>query len=743
MAKLTASNGFYGHSGNKNYTNSAANHLYAGKSSGTSNYRSRMAFPSLRSHLGLDAGARIAITAMKLYLYRNDGGPTKVYAGCSTSSAWGAATAAYGSAEISASTGWHSVDMMRCAEAVAGYTGTWYIHLTGEGSSRIRFDGTGSSHKPYLEITWEYVAATIRSDKATAELGESVTFTITPEVEGETHTMTYAIGDAQGVIGENFGDFVTFALNPALAAEIPDDDDGTLDIRMTAYGPDGNVLRTERYFQTVKVPASMAAKVGSVGAELQNGLGGYGLTGRSSAILAPVIDVNDSYGATVKTVTATVTNGETVQSATWTEFEETEPGLFACAPVQTFVFGHAGDATVSVTVEDSRGFTNTAETVWTVCEYMPPVITAFSVQRYSAIYNADEEPDGYAADDLGDHVWANLAAKVTNVIKPNGELPEATLNTLTWRIDWVNPITGATRSSFGDAVNKVNLEQNMDVITEEIPNQETWNYTLTVTDTAGGTAVQYTSVQPGWANFALAASKHGAAFGGLPRGTVEKPMLESWYPFYAYEAIFDRHNTEVIGARMIAQQTATNVSVPNNSDNVIELFTAEEAGLYIVSFSVGWAADADGMRGASVYRMAGTDRVYLASSRIAAGRICGTSSECCCAGGCVCRRNDLRPDVAERRQCEQCVLLLSGCKNRKITEVMHNGRLQSCRQNPPRVQGRVERGYGIYRTGYRDLNRRSCGVYRREGCSGGHAADRFGMLGRAGGCARHVRRGKH
>lgn len=532
MAKLTASNGFYGHSGNKNYTNSAANHLYAGKSASTSNYRSRMAFPSLRSHLGLDAGARIVITAMKLYLYRNDGGPTKVYAGCSTSSAWGAATAGYGSAQIPASTGWHSINLSASAEAVAGYTGSWYIHLTGEGSSRIRFDGTGSSHKPYLEITWEYVAATIKSDKETVQLGESVTFTITPEVEGETHTMTYAIGDAQGVIGENFGDSITFALNPALAAEIPDDDTGTLDIRMTAYDPSGSVLRTERYFQTVKVPATMAAKVGSVGAELLNGLGSYGLTGRSRAILAPVIDVNDSYGAAVKTVTATVTNGETVQMATWTEFEETEPGLFACAPVQTFVFGNAGDATISVTVEDSRGFANTAETVRTVCEYMPPVITAFSVQRYSAIYNANEEPDGYAADDLGDHVWVNLAAEVSNIAPA-----DATLNSLAWRIDWVNPITGETRGVLGDGFLKVNLEQDRTVIPEEIPNQETWNYTLTVTDTAGGTAVQYTSVQPGWANFALAASKHGAAFGGLPRGTVENPMLESWYPFYAYGGI--------------------------------------------------------------------------------------------------------------------------------------------------------------------------------------------------------------
>lgn len=531
MAKLTASNGFYGHSSNKNYGNSAANHLYVGKSPSTSNYRSRMMFPSLRSYLSL-GDARIAITAMKLYLYRNDEGPTKIYANCSASSSWGAAIAAYGSAEISASTGWKSVDMMRCAEVVAGYTGNWYIHLTGEGSNRIRFDGTGSSHKPYLEITWQYVAATIESDKETVLLGEPVTFTITPEVDGETHTMTYSIGESEGVIGENFGNSIEFTPGAALATEIVDDDTGTLDISMTAYAPDGAVLRTERYFQTVKVPEEMAAKVDSVGAALQNGLSGYALTGRSNAIISPVIDVNGSYGATVKTVTATITNGETEQTAVWTVFEETQPGIFACAPVQTFVFNEAGTATFRVIVEDSRGSTDTAESTLTVCEYMPPIITAFSVQRYSVIYNDDEEPAGYAADDLGDHVWVNLAAEISNVAPA-----DATLNMLSWRIDWVNPITGETRGALGDGFLKVNLEQDRTVIPEVIPNQETWNYTLTVTDTAGGTAVQYASVQPGWANFALAASKHGAAFGGLPRGTVEKPMLESWYPFYAYNGI--------------------------------------------------------------------------------------------------------------------------------------------------------------------------------------------------------------
>lgn len=530
MAKVKASNGYYGRSSDKKYGNSGANHLYVGKSSGTSNYRSRITFPALRSYLGV-GDARIAITSMKLYLRRNDEGPTKVYANCSASSDWGAAIDAYGSAEIPADTGWHSIDMMRCAKVIADYTGNWYIHLTGEGSSRIRFDGTGGSYKPQLEFTWQYVAATITSDKETVTLGEPVIFTIEPEVEGETHTMTYSIGESEGVIGENFGNSIEFTPDSALATEITDDNTGTLDIRMTAYGPDGAVLRTERYYQAVKVPEGLAAKVKDVGVQLQNGLEGYALTGRSSAIIAPVIDVNNSYGATVKTVTATITNGEDEQTATWTQFEETEPGIFTCAPVQTFVFNAAGAATFRVDIEDSRGFTDTAESTLTVCEYTPPVITEFSVQRYGEFYNADEEAR-YEADDTGDRVWLNLSAEISNVAPA-----DATLNELTWRIDYTNPITGEKISRFGYGFLKVDIRQDRTVFDEVVSNQATWNYTLTVTDTAGGTAVQYASVQPGFVNFALAECKRGAAFGGIPRATAENPMLESWYPGYFYNGI--------------------------------------------------------------------------------------------------------------------------------------------------------------------------------------------------------------
>ena len=67
--KLTAANGYYGHSGSGAYATSDANHLYVGKSSGTSSYRSRMTFPAMGS-LAAVGESRIRISKILLYIRR-------------------------------------------------------------------------------------------------------------------------------------------------------------------------------------------------------------------------------------------------------------------------------------------------------------------------------------------------------------------------------------------------------------------------------------------------------------------------------------------------------------------------------------------------------------------------------------------------------------------------------------------------------------------------------------------------
>ena len=514
--KLVASNGFYGNSGNGSFTNSAATHMYVGKY-GTPTFRSRMTFPALGSAADLGA-ARIVITRAVLHIRQNDGGPANVTAGCSASSAWNAALDASGPANIaSESIGWRTIDVTACANAIIGYSGNWYIHL--RSADYIRFSGTGSDWKPYLMVTWEYVAATIRGDKDSVTLGNQVNYTITPEVSGETHTLTYHIGDTEGTIAAKTGNNIAWTPPVSLATEITDDDTGMVEIRLTAYDAAGNVQRTERYYQTVNVPESVKPAISSVGAVTVNGLGGYGLTGRSYLSIAPVIDMNGAQGASIASVAASI-NGQTIA---WTSIAETGAGIFTGAAADTSIFQTAGVFTLTLTVTDSRGRTVTSTQNFTICAYALPVVSAFSVERYEPVYDANEQVSGYQAGDLGDHVWVNLSASVT-AVNPAG----TQLNSLKWSITAVNANTGAMQTISGTGAQSVNILQDRTKFAAAMGESETWNYTLTVTDSAGQSAVQYSAVLP--ARASLAVKPGGVGVGCIPGGTEENPLFEVAYP---------------------------------------------------------------------------------------------------------------------------------------------------------------------------------------------------------------------
>ena len=581
--KLVASNGFYGNSGNGSYTNSAATHMYVGKY-GSPTYRSRMTFPALGSVANLGA-ARIVITKAVLHIRQNDGGPANVTAGCSASSAWNASLAASGSANItSENVGWREIDVTACANAIVGYTGNWYMHL--RSADYIRFSGTGSDWKPYLMVTWEYVAATITGDKDSVTLGNQVTFTITPEVSGETHTLTYHIGDTEGTIATMAGNSISWTPPVSLATEITSDDTGMVEIRLTAYDASGNVQRTERYYQTVTVPDSVKPSISNIGATLKSGLSGYGLTGRSYLSIAPVIDMNGAQGAAIASVSAAV-NGQTVA---WTSLTETAAGVFAGAAANTSVFQSAGTFTLTLTVTDSRGRTVTATQSFTVCAYALPVISAFSVERYEPVYDANEQISGYQASDLGEYVWVNLSASVT-AVNPAG----TQLNSLKWSIKAVNATTGATQTISGTGAQSVSISKDRSKFSAAIAGTDTWNYTLTVTDTAGQSSVQYSTVLPARASLAVKPGSVGV--GCIPGGTEENPLFRCAYPanfdgmVQGFGGLFGAD-----GYRLDKVVKSQNLTISNNSFVDYGAYHTEYAGMYTPRISrVGPLVFLDGM----------------------------------------------------------------------------------------------------------------------------------------------------
>ena len=450
ISKLTGSNGYYGNSGNSEYGSSGVNHLYVGKSSGTSDYRSRLTFPAMSSlaEVGTD---KISITKMTLYLRRNESGnATTITVGCSSSSAWSTALDASASGSISTATGdYQAVDITALADKVTEYGSKWYLHISGK-TPRVRFDGTGKERKPYIEVTWERSAATITGDKDSAKLGtDTVTFAIKQEVEGETHTLTYSIGDSAGTIAERAGNSISWTPPLSLATEILYDTTAPVEIFMTVYDSAGNVQRTETYYQTVAVPASVKPDFTDLDISSVNSLNGYLLAGLTTLKIAPVIDMTGTYGAAIQSLSAEISGGQHIE---WTSLTESEPGIFTAQTAQTNPL-HEGTGSMVITVTDSRGHKTETTVTYDVLPYSLPKISDFNVFRYEPIYNDDEGVGGHLQSDVGNYIAVSLQAEGVSM-KPES----VQLNSLSYTIVGENNDTSKTIT--GIAVKNAFLDDN-------------------------------------------------------------------------------------------------------------------------------------------------------------------------------------------------------------------------------------------------------------------------------------------
>ena len=383
ISKLQASNGYYGHSGDNEYTTASASNLYVGKESGTSSYRSRLTFPATNSceEVGTE---RIRITGMELYIYRNEStsNATSITIGCSSSSAWDATLDASITVSLAKKSDGYTIDISDLASAISEYSSKWYLHISSsETRYRSRFDSTGSGKKnPYINFAWERVAATITGDTASVDLGNTVTFSITPEVTNETHTLTYFFGDTNGTIATKQGNSISWTPPLSLASEIPCSTSGLVEIRMTAYDASNNVQRTETYYQTVTVPSSIGPSFStSTSISAANTLRGYVLAGVTNVNVTPVIDMTGAYGAEIVDLRMNINS---VSEFVWTNVTESSTvGVFTGSKANTGTLNVIGTNTIVITVTDSRGRTATKKQNYGAREYSLPVITDFDVFR--------------------------------------------------------------------------------------------------------------------------------------------------------------------------------------------------------------------------------------------------------------------------------------------------------------------------------------------------------------------------
>ncbi len=523
--KITATASRYGNSSGNSYSSSGR--VYVGKVDGGVTYRSRLTFPSIRS-LAAIGDANIVITKVTLHMRRDGGGRAEVTAGSSADSAWGAAADGSGSLNIAAQTAWYTIDITDCAQAILNYSGNWYIHLTSTGT-RVRCNGIEEGATPYINVVWEYSANTLTTDVESVELGKAVRLNIAPESGDARYALTYEFGDESGTIAETSSTTITWTPSLHFAAELPNADSGEAKITMKVYDADGKQKRTEVLYLTVTVPETAVPTITSMGISFINNLGSYALTGKTYAVIAPTIDINGTYGASIKSVVASLADGMNSQTLTWDALTETDAGVFKCAAQNTNTILNAGEATITLTVTDSRGREVVRTRTISVRTYTNPLITAFSVERYEPVYDADEQISGYVPSDTGENVWVTLKASCSNIVG---------LNSIAWKIT-AKTASGQVAYSGTGSGTTIDLTNNRSIITAVVSAASAVEYTVEVTDTAGYNAFQYDSITSGRVNFALAGSKYGASFGCLPKGTEAQPMLESAYPIYAYGGIAD------------------------------------------------------------------------------------------------------------------------------------------------------------------------------------------------------------
>lgn len=535
--KILATASRYGNAGNASYTNSG--YLYVGTNDNNSDYRARITFPSLRSIAAI-GDTNIVITKVTLTVRRDSGyKASTVIVGPSSDSSWGAVRDGTASLDIPAKTAWYTFDITHCAEVILNYSNNWYIHMTCSGS-QTRFNGVGSeSTAPYITVVWEYAASTITTGVESTELGTPVTFTITQEEGYSSYSLSYEFGDETGTIAETSDTSITWTPPLQFASEIPNSETGEVKVTMRVYDASGNQIRTEILYLMVTVPDSIKIKfqngminiVGKNGLVYDNGAVAL-LCGKSSIAITPIIDIADAYGANVVSLTASIDNEGLMQTLSWDSLTETDAGIFAGNTIDSSIFSNVGSVNISVTAMDSRGREVSIEGSFTVHEYMNPVITQFDISRYEPLYNEDEAIVGYVESDTGENVWVTLRANCSDIVI-DGE----SKNFMSWKITATDS-DGIVNEYTGDANStSINLVEDRIVITNIVSSSLTVQYTVELIDTAGYTTYQYDTVTPGRANFALAASKYGASFGCLPKGTEENPMLESAYPIFAYGGI--------------------------------------------------------------------------------------------------------------------------------------------------------------------------------------------------------------
>ena len=222
---------------------------------------------------------------------------------------------------------------------------------------------------------------------SSVELGKSLTIQTTALLDGCTHTLSYSIGNATGVIAENVDTSCTWEPPVSLANQIPNSPSGTAVITCVTYRDGKPFGAPQQTTVLLIVPDTVVPTASATWEDASGALGALGVYVKGVSRLTVDVAGTGAYGSTITGASMTL-GGKAYTGG---------------------VITSTGALALVVTVKDSRGRTGSKSYTINVVDYAAPTLT-LTASRWSTA-NASG-----TADDMGE--YAKIT--VTGYVAPAG-----------------------------------------------------------------------------------------------------------------------------------------------------------------------------------------------------------------------------------------------------------------------------------------------------------------------------------
>ena len=328
----------------------------------------------------------------------------------------------------------------------------------------------------------------------TATIGEEVHISLPRASSGFTHTLRYVFGGAAETIDTGVADGYDWLVPESLAAQIPNDPDGTGTLTCDTYNGDTYIGSEEIPFSAT-VPGSMKPALTTGWATVT-----YDNSGTKASAIRAWVQGYSKARAEFDDSRITCKQGASVSGYSITYLGKT----VSESPYRTETIGSTA-ATVRCTVTDSRGLSAYEDFEIAIHPYAPPALTG------ARLYRADG--DG-AASDSGTHI----AGRATANYYPIGGANAATI-----RGYWKS-VGGSYGSGEALSSGVTGIISGSAVISTE----RSYVAKLVITDSLGNTAEFEDSIPTERVAFHLKEGGNGAAFGKVAETEHVLELAEDW-----------------------------------------------------------------------------------------------------------------------------------------------------------------------------------------------------------------------